>query len=77
MCVKAIEAGVYHDLGSGSNVDCVVIKKGKVQMFRNLKSDNFKIYSKPGGYKFSKDRVVVLDEYKQKLQVEEVPMDLS
>ena len=30
MCIKAIEAGVYHDLGSGSNVDVCVIKKDKV-----------------------------------------------
>ena len=77
MCVKAIEAGVYHDLGSGSNVDCVIIKKGKVEMCRNFKHDNGKMYEKPGGYKFDKAWVKVLDEYKQKLQVEEVPMDLS
>ena len=75
--MKAIEAGIYHDLGSGSNVDCVIIKKGKVTYLRNLKSDNFKLYEKPGGYKFDKARVKVLDEYKQKLQVEAVPMDLS
>jgi len=30
MCIKAIEAGIYHDLGSGSNVDVCVIKKDKV-----------------------------------------------
>jgi 20S proteasome subunit beta 2 len=79
MCVAAIEAGIYHDLGSGSNVDICVIKKGKVEMFRNLKSDNKKIFSKPGGYTFNKDRVQVLEEYKQKLVVEsaEMPMDLS
>jgi 20S proteasome subunit beta 2 len=40
LCVKAIEAGIYHDLGSGSNVDVVVITKGKVEMHRNLKHDN-------------------------------------
>jgi 20S proteasome subunit beta 2 len=57
LCIKAIEAGVYFDLGSGSNVDCVVMKKNSVQMFRNIKSDNKKVYSKPGGYKFPKDRV--------------------
>lgn len=77
LCVKAIEAGVYHDLGSGSNVDLVIIKKGKVRMERNFKHDNGKMYEKPGGYKFDKARVKVLDEYKQKLLVEEVPMDLS
>jgi len=79
MCLKAIEAGIYHDLGSGSNVDICVIKKGKVDFFRNIKSDNHKIFSKPGGYKFSKERVNILEEYKQKLIVEpaEMPMDLS
>ena len=33
MCIAAIEAGIYHDLGSGSNVDVCVIKKGKVDLF--------------------------------------------
>ena len=77
LCIKAIEAGVYHDLGSGSNVDCVVIKKNKVQMFRNIKSDNFKVFSKPGGFKFDKAKVNVLEEYRQKLVVEDVAMDTS
>ena len=67
LCIKAIEAGVYHDLGSGSNVDLVVLKKGKVQYLRNIKSDNSKVYSKPGGYKFPKDRVNVLETYKTKI----------
>jgi len=79
LCITAIEAGVYHDLGSGSNVDCCVIKRGKVDMYRNIKSDNKKVFSKPGGYQFSKDRVVVLEEYKKNLVVEDAaqPMDLS
>jgi 20S proteasome subunit beta 2 len=57
LCVGAIEAGIYHDLGSGSNVDVAVIMNGKVEMFRNLKKDNSKIFSKPGGYQFRKERV--------------------
>lgn len=79
MCIDAIEGGIYHDLGSGSNVDVCVIKKGKVDMYRNIKSDNKKIFSKPGGYTFKKERVNILEEYKQKLVVEnvEMPMDLS
>ena len=77
--MNAIEAGIYHDLGSGSNVDVLVIKKGKNTMYRNIKSDNKKIFAKPGGYKFKKENVVCLQEYKHKLTVEEgpVPMDLS
>lgn len=57
LVVKAIEAGIYHDLGSGSNVDVAIIKKGKVEYLRNLKSDNFKVFSKPDGYQFRDERV--------------------
>jgi len=63
LCIAAIEAGVYHDLGSGSNVDICVMKKGKSTMYRNIRHDNFKKYEKPGGYSFPKERVVVMRTY--------------
>ena len=63
LVVSAIEAGVYHDLGSGSNVDVAIIKRGKVEYLRNYKSDNFKVYSKPDGYQFREERVQVLETY--------------
>jgi 20S proteasome subunit beta 2 len=69
--VKAIEAGIYHDLGSGSNVDVCIIKKNKVEYFRNLKSDNHKMFEKPGGYQFDKAKVQVLSEVRHKLVVEQ------
>ncbi len=50
LVVAAIEAGIVHDLGSGSNVDVCIITRGKYEMLRNYKHDNKKIYSKPGGY---------------------------
>ena len=71
LCINAIEAGVYHDLGSGSNVDICVIKKNKATMFRNIRSDNKKMFEKPGGYSFPKDKVQVLAEYKHKITVED------
>ena len=37
LCIEAIEAGIYHDLGSGSNVDVCVITKDKTEMKRNIK----------------------------------------
>lgn len=79
LCVAAIEAGIYHDLGSGSNVDLCVIMKGKVESYRNFKHDNFKMFTKPGGYQFKKDRVQVLEEFKHKIIVEvgEQPMEIS
>ena len=67
--VAAIEGGIYHDLGSGSNVDVCLITKGKVEFLRNYKSDNKKMYEKPGGYKFNPERVKVLEEYRTKLVV--------
>ena len=78
LVVKAIEAGVYHDLGSGSNVDVCLIKKGKVDYKRNFKSDNSKIYAKPDGYQYRADRVQVLEQYRHKITVAqgEEPMQL-
>jgi 20S proteasome subunit beta 2 len=31
LCIEAIEAGIIHDLGSGSNVDICVIKKDSIE----------------------------------------------
>ncbi|CAI2198129.1 18519_t:CDS:2, partial [Funneliformis geosporum] len=36
----AIEAGIFNDLGSGSNVDINVIEKDKVDIYRNLRKPN-------------------------------------
>jgi len=35
LVTEAISAGIYHDLGSGSHVDYLVITKDKSEMFRN------------------------------------------
>ena len=35
LVANAIKAGIYNDLGSGSNVDICVITKGKVDYLRN------------------------------------------
>lgn len=37
---EAIEAGIWNDLGSGSNVDVCVVEKGKSQMMRNYRTPN-------------------------------------
>ena len=79
LCSKAIYAGIYHDLGSGSNLDVVVIKRGKMNYMRNLKSENHKMFSKPNGYNFRKDRVQILETYNHKLEESkgEFPMQLN
>jgi 20S proteasome subunit beta 2 len=73
----AIEAGIYHDLGSGSNVDVCLIKKDSVEYMRNLKTDNFKMYEKPDGYKFKKERCQVLNEYRHRLEVTNGPQPME
>ena len=78
LAVSAIEAGIYHDLGSGSNVDVCIITRGKYEYLRNHKHDNFKMFSKPEPYTFPKDRVKVIDEFRQRISIEEAeqPMEL-
>ena len=45
---------------------------------RNYKKDNFKIFSKPDGYKFRAERCIVLEEVKHSIKEEsgEQPMEL-
>lgn len=40
MVKDAIEAGIFNDLGSGSNVDVTVITKGNVEYLRNFRKPN-------------------------------------
>lgn len=70
LCTRSIEAGIYHDLGSGSNVDYAIITKNGVEEWkRSHRSDNKKIYSKEGGFSFAPGTTVVLDEHKIPLDV--------
>ena len=39
IAAEAIEAGIFHDLGSGSHVDYLVITRGKSEMFRNARKN--------------------------------------
>jgi len=54
LIVRAVEAGIYNDLGSGSNVDLCVIQRGKVEFFRNHVSKNKKMFSMEKSYVFPK-----------------------
>jgi 20S proteasome subunit beta 2 len=75
---RSIEAGIYHDLGSGSNVDYVVINKDGANMVRSHKHDNHKLFDKPGGYPFPNGTTEVLEVTHIPLNIEEghAPMDL-
>jgi 20S proteasome subunit beta 2 len=55
---QAIQSGIFNDLGSGSNVDVTVIKKGRtigeseVKYLRNYLTPNPRLFVRPGGYSF-------------------------
>lgn len=48
----AIEAGIFNDLGSGSNVDICVIKKDGAQLTRSDAVYNTRPYRRATSYKF-------------------------
>eukprot|EP00211_Chloroparvula_japonica_P017193 CAMPEP_0119156882 /NCGR_PEP_ID=MMETSP1310-20130426/52474_1 /TAXON_ID=464262 /ORGANISM="Genus nov. species nov., Strain RCC2339" /LENGTH=279 /DNA_ID=CAMNT_0007149497 /DNA_START=114 /DNA_END=953 /DNA_ORIENTATION=+ len=59
----AILAGIYNDLGSGSNVDMCVITKGSVEYLRNVDtSPNQRPYKSQQGFSFPPGTTSVLKE---------------
>jgi len=75
---QAIEAGIFNDLGSGSNVDvCVISKSRGVQMLRNYKMPNERLFRAPlAGYNFPRGTTEIIDSarsyYKDNVVVEDL-----
>ncbi|EEH11479.1 proteasome component [Histoplasma capsulatum var. duboisii H88] len=62
LCSEAIKAGIFNDLGSGSNVDvCVVHKEKPTQLLRNYIKPNER-GQKERSYRFAKGTTAWLDE---------------
>jgi 20S proteasome subunit beta 2 len=62
LCAEAIEAGIWNDLGSGSNVDVCVMEKDKpTQLLRNYITPNQRV-QKERDYKFAKGTTAWLNE---------------
>lgn len=60
LCANAIQAGIFNDLGSGSNVDMCVMEMGKdAQFFRNYLTPNVR-EQKQKNYKFARGTTAVL-----------------
>jgi len=66
----AVAAGIFNDLGSGSNVDLCVIKKGKVDYLRTYEEANIKGV-RQGKYRFAKGTTATLTTKVIPLEVEE------
>ncbi|TPX16689.1 uncharacterized protein E0L32_003630 [Thyridium curvatum] len=61
LCAEAIEAGIFNDLGSGSNVDVAIITKDKTTLKRNYIKPNERS-QKLKSYAFKKGTTAVLNE---------------
>lgn len=71
LCADAIEAGIWNDLGSGSNVDLCVMEVGKdAELFRNYLTPNVR-EQKVKSYKFARGTTGVLRQSVRDLIVEE------
>jgi len=53
---RAVQSGIFNDLGSGSNVDiCVISKSNGVTMLRNYKTPNARLFrAELPSYKFKR-----------------------
>ncbi|XP_012252344.2 proteasome subunit beta type-7-like [Athalia rosae] len=61
LVADAIRAGIFNDLGSGSNVDVCVIKKGSVDYIRPFDVANIK-GKKQGSYRYKQGTTAVLNK---------------
>ena len=76
---SAIEAGIFHDLGSGSNVDIYVVKRDGCKKLESYRVYNQKVFSNSQNYVFPKGTTQVLEafDYKwSKIEVVEDKMDV-
>lgn len=77
LCVKAIQAGVSHDMGSGNNIDVCIITNEGAEMRRNYVKGFQKMYSKPDGFKFqNKAEVLKKTDFQWTVEEGAQPMEL-
>ncbi|TLS28578.1 hypothetical protein PpBr36_00264 [Pyricularia pennisetigena] len=81
LCSDAIQAGIWNDLGSGSNVDVAVITADKTRLLRNYIKPNERS-KKLQSYKFARgttavlnDKIVKKEELSNFISVSEVPAE--
>lgn len=76
LCAEAIEAGIWNDLGSGSNVDLCVMEMGKPShLYRNYITPNIRA-QKEKSYKFARGTTSILGEKISSL-VDVIELDTS
>jgi 20S proteasome subunit beta 2 len=61
LCADAIQAGIFNDLGSGSNVDVTVITEEKTTLMRGYITPNVRV-PKQRNYRFATGTTAILNE---------------
>lgn len=75
LVVEAISAGIFNDLGSGSNVDACVITKDHTETLRNYRRPNERV-QKENTYKFRRGTTAWSKESVRKFVVDETVVPL-
>ncbi|KAL5501100.1 PUP1 [Sanghuangporus vaninii] len=75
LVVAAVSAGIFNDLGSGSNVDACVITKDHTEMLRNYRKPNERV-QKENTYKFRRGTTAWTKEKIRELVVDETVVPL-
>ncbi|KAL5521995.1 PUP1 [Sanghuangporus sanghuang] len=75
LVVAAVSAGIFNDLGSGSNVDVCVITKDHTEMLRNYRKPNERV-QKENTYKFRRGTTAWTKEKIRELVVDETVVPL-
>ena len=70
LVTAAISAGIFNDLGSGSNVDACVITADRTEMLRNFVKPNERV-EKERRYVFRRGTTAIKSEKVRSLVVEE------
>ena len=73
----AISAGIYNDLGSGSNVDLCVITDGNVEYLRNMDMANPRKYRRERGYHFKPGSTAITSESRVQVSVASLGVDVA
>eukprot|EP00162_Nutomonas_longa_P010708 comp20102_c0_seq1/m.39577 comp20102_c0_seq1/g.39577 ORF comp20102_c0_seq1/g.39577 comp20102_c0_seq1/m.39577 type:complete len:273 (-) comp20102_c0_seq1:93-911(-) len=78
----AISSGIFNDLGSGSNVDITIIRRGEVDVRRNMDKPNDRVYKSDKLYNYPIGTTPVVSESVTKSNlraftaIDTTPMDL-
>ena len=81
MVNEAIQAGIFNDLGSGSNVDICVLTKDKTTILRGYETPNQRLYNRKAGYNYPRGSTAMIENtkklFKDKISWEEVSSSSS